>query len=69
MKKFNWIPKKDSVVEGCDVRRNFYQYDPNYELIIIINPKTHKQVNFLASRDMPEEELNNIIESMEINLI
>ena len=69
MKKFEWMPKKDSVAEGHDVRRNFYPYDPNYEQIIIINTKTHKQVNFLASRDMPEEELNDIIESMEINLI
>ena len=69
MKKFEWIPKKDSVLGGYDVRRNFYQYDPNYEQIIIINTKNHKKVNFLASRDMPEEELNDIIESMEINLI
>ena len=69
MKKFEWMPKKDSVADGCEVYRNFYQYDPNYEYIIIINPKTHKKVGFLASRDMPEEELNDIIESMEINLI
>ena len=69
MKKFEWMPKKDSVAEGCDVRRNFYHYDPNYEHIIIINTKTHRQVNFLVSRDTPEEELNDIIESMEINLI
>ena len=69
MKKFDWMPKKDSVAEGCDVRRNFYQWDPNYEHIIIINTKTHRQVNFLVSRDIPEEELNDIIESMEINLI
>ena len=69
MKKFEWMPKKYSVAEGCDVRRNFYQYNPNYELIIIINTKNHKKVSFLASRDMPEEELNDIIESMEINLI
>ena len=69
MKKFEWIPKKDSVAGCCDVRRNFYQYNPNYELIIIINTKNHKKVSFLASRDMPEEELNDIIESMEINLI
>ena len=69
MKKFEWMPKKDSVAEGCDVRRNFYQYNPNYEHIIIINTKTHRQVNFLVSRDTPEEELNDIIESMEINLI
>ena len=69
MKKFDWIPKKDSVEEDHDVRRNFYQYDPNYEQIIIINTKTHKQVNFLVSRDIPEEELNDIIENMEINLI
>ena len=51
------------------MRRKFYQYDPNYEHIIIINTKTHRQVNFLVSRDIPEEELNDIIESMEINLI
>ena len=69
MKKFEWMPKKDSVADGCDVRRNFYQYDPNYELIIIINPKTRRKAGFLVSRDMPEEELNDIIESMEINLI
>ena len=69
MKKFEWMPKKDSVAEGCDVRRNFYQYDPNYEQIIIINTKNHKKVSFLASRDMPEEELNDIIECMEMNLI
>ena len=69
MKKFEWMPKKDSVAEGCDVRRNFYQYNPNYEHIIIINTKTHRQVNFLVSRDVTEEELNDIIESMEINLI
>ena len=69
MKKFNWMPKKDSVAEGCDVRRNFYHYDPNYEYIIIINPKTRRKAVFLVSRDTPEEELNDIIESMEINLI
>ena len=69
MKIFEWMPKKDSVAEGYDVRRNFYQYNPNYELIIITNTKNHKKVGFLASRDMPEEELNDIIESMEINLI
>lgn len=69
MKKFEWMPKKDSVAEGYDVRRNFYQYNPNYELIIITNTKNHKKVGFLASRDMPEEELNDIIECMETNLI
>lgn len=69
MKKFEWMPKKDSVAEGCDVSRKFYQYDPNYEQIIIINTKTHRKVGFLVSRDMPEEELNDIIKSMEINLI
>ena len=69
MKKFEWMPKKESGAEGCDVRRNFYQYDPNYEHIIIINTKTRRKAGFLASRDMPEEELNDIIESMEINLI
>lgn len=69
MKKFNWIPKKDSVAGGFDVRRNFYPYDPKYEQIIIIHTKTNRQVNFLVSRDMPEEELNDIIGSMEINLI
>ena len=65
MKKFEWMPKKDSVAEGCDVRRNFYQYGPNYEYIIIINPKTRRKVGFLVSRDTPEEELNDIIKSME----
>ena len=69
MKMFNWMPKKDSVEEDCHVRRNFYQYNPNYELIIITNTKNHKKVSFLASRDMPEEELNDIIECMETNLI
>ena len=69
MKKFEWMPKKDSVAEGCEVRRNFYPYNPNYELIIIINTKNHKKVSFLASRDMPEEELNDIIECMGMNLI
>ena len=69
MKRFDWMPKEDSVAEGCEVYRNFYQYDPNYEQIIIINTKTHKKVGFLASRDMPEEELNDIIECMETNLI
>lgn len=69
MKKFEWMPKKDSVTEGCDVHRKFYQYDPNYEQIIIINTKTHRKVGFLVSRDVPEEELNDIIKSMEINLI
>ena len=63
------MPQKDSVAEGCDVRRNFYQYNPNYELIIITNTKNHKKVGFLASRDMPEEELNDIIECMGMNLI
>ena len=67
MNKFEWMPKKDSVADGCDVR--FYQYDPNYEQIIIINTKNHKKVGFLASRDMPEEELNDIIECMGMNLI
>lgn len=69
MKKFEWMPKKDSVADGCEVHRNFYQYDPNYELIIIINPKTRRKADFLVSRDIPEEELNDIIECMEINLI
>ena len=69
MKNFEWMPKKDSVTDGCDVRRNFYQYDPNYEMIIIINPKTRRKAGFLVSRDTPEEEINDIIESMEINLI
>ena len=40
-----------------------------FEQIIIKNTKTNKQVNFLISIDMPEEELNDIIESMEINMI
>ena len=69
MIKFEWMPKKDSVADGCDVRRNFYQYNPNYEQIIIINTKNHKKVSFLASRGIPEEELNDIIECMETNLI
>ena len=59
MKKFEWMPNKDSVAEGCDVR--FYQYDPNYEYIIIINPKTRRKAGFLVSRDMPEEEINDIV--------
>ena len=69
MKKFEWMPKKDSVADDCEVHRNFYQYDPNYELIIITNTKNHKKVGFMASRDMPEEELNDIIECMGMNLI
>ena len=69
MKIFEWMPKKDSVAEGCEVRRNFYPYNPNYEQIIIINTKNNKKVSFLASTDMPEEELNDIIECMETNLI
>ena len=69
MKKFDWMPKKDSVADGCEVYKNFYHYDPNYEYIIIINPKTRRKAGFLVSRDMPEEEINDIIESMEINLI
>ena len=69
MKKFEWMSTKDSVAEGCEVRRNFYPYNANYELIIIINTKNHKKVSFLASRDMPEEELNDIIECMGMNLI
>ena len=69
MKKFEWMPKKDSVADGCEVYKNFYQYDPNYELIIIINPKTRRKAGFLVSRDMPEEEINDIIESMEVGLI
>ena len=67
MKKFEWMPKKDSVADDCEVHRYFYQYDPNYELIIITNTKNHKKIGFLASRDMPEEELNDIIECMELN--
>ena len=61
MKKFEWMPKKDSVADDCEVYRNFYQYDPNYELIIIINPKTRRKAGFLVSRDMPEEEINDIV--------
>ena len=59
MKKFEWLPKKDSVTDGCEV--HFYQYDPNYEYIIIINPKTRRKAGFLVSRDMPEEEINDIV--------
>ena len=65
MKKFEWMPNKDSVADDCEVHRNFYQYDPNYEYIIIINPKTRRKVGFKVSRDMPEEELNDIIECAE----
>lgn len=61
MKKFEWMSTKDSVADGCEVYRNFYQYDPNYEHIIIINPKTRRKAVFLVSRDMPEEELNDIV--------
>ena len=65
MKKFEWMPNKDSVTDYCDVRRNFYQYDPNYEYIMIINPKTRRKVGFKVSRDVPEEELNDIIKCAE----
>lgn len=65
MKKFEWMPNKDSVAEDCEVHRNFYQYDPNYEYIMIINPKTRRKVGFRVSRDMSEEELNDIIKCAE----
>ena len=65
MKKFEWMPNKDSVADDCDVHRNFYQYDPNYEYIMIINPKTRRKVGFKVSRDMTEEELNDIIKCAE----
>lgn len=61
MKRFEWMSEKDSVADGCEVHRNFYQYDPNYEYIIIINPKTRRKAGFLVSRDMPEEEINDIV--------
>ena len=61
MKKFEWMSEKDSATDGCEVYKNFYQYDPNYELIIIINPKTRRKAGFLVSRDMPEEEINDIV--------
>ena len=65
MKKFEWTPNKDSVAEDCEVHRNFYQYDPNYEYIMIINPKTRRKVGFKVSRDMSEEELNDIVKCAE----
>ena len=65
MKKFEWMPNNDSVAEGCEVYKNFYQYDPNYEYIMIINPKTRRKVGFKVSRDMPEEELNDIVKCAE----
>jgi len=61
MKKFEWMSEKDSATDGYEVYKNFYQYDPNYELIIIINPKTRRKAGFLVSRDMPEEEINDIV--------
>ena len=65
MKRFDWMPNKDSVVEGCEVYKNFYQYDPNYEYIMIINPKTRRKVGFKVARDMSEEELNDIVKCAE----
>ena len=61
MKMFEWMPNKDSVADDCEVHRKFYQYDPNYEYIMIINPKTRRKAGFWVSRDMPEEELNDIV--------
>lgn len=59
---------KQALDEGCELHRVVYPYDPKFERVTVLNPKTKIQVSFLIDRFIPDEDKRDAIYNKEIKL-